>query len=84
MAVGYAFLWHVLASDEVAAGCCESAETSGDSEDRVAEKLGAWLKARQDACTEPECACKAGGSITDRLTPKMIMAGMTQHMVKLP
>ena len=79
----YAFLWHVVVSEDAAASLCEAAETESPTEEEAEKKLEDWLKARQTACIFEDCACKKGGFITELITPKMIMSGMTEHMIKL-
>ena len=79
----YAFLWHVISSEDTAASLCESAETEAEHDGEAEEKLRCWLEEQISNCDAVDCACKSGGVITEEITPKMIMAGMTQHMVKI-
>ena len=79
----YAFLWHVIASEEAAAALCESAETETPSQDETYAKLEQWLGERISACTAIDCSCKAGGIITEEISWKMIASGMIEHLVKI-
>ena len=79
----YAFLWHVVVSEDAAASLCESAETESPTEEEAEKKLEDWLKARQAACTVENCACKKSGFVTEQITFKMVMNGMTEHMVQI-
>lgn len=79
----YAFLWHVVASEEAAASLCESAETEAPTGAEAELKLEQWLKGRQAACDVEDCACKGGGFVTEEVTPKMFTGGMTEHMIKI-
>lgn len=79
----YAFLWHVVVSEEAAASLCESAETEAPTQTEAYKKLCAWAEERKAACEMNDCACKDGWAFTSEITPKMIMAGMTEHLVKI-
>jgi hypothetical protein len=80
----YGFLWHVVASEDAAGAICESAEVEASTATEAEKKLETWMRQRQAACDIEECACKKfGGDIIEDISFKMILAGMTQHMVKL-
>ena len=80
----YGFLWHVVSSNDAAAALCESAKVEASDTQTAKEKLETWLKLKRDSCTESDCACKEGGFIiTNEVSPKMIMSGMTQRMITL-
>lgn len=83
MITRYAFLWHVLSTEDCAASLCESAETEAPTEWEAEDKLKKWFELKQKNCSEDTCECKKGGFLTDNITPKMIMSGMTQDMVKI-
>lgn len=86
MAKLYAFLWHVNHNDMVASegaggSHCESAEADKSTEKKAKSVLKAWLAKRQESCGDSDC--EHTPIITDELSPKMIMAGMTANMVKV-
>ncbi len=82
----YAFLWHVspeiiMASEGIAGNYCESAETDKPTEYEAELTLTVWLEKRQRDCNDSGCSHTT--IITDKLSPKMIMTGMTKNMVKV-
>jgi hypothetical protein len=82
----YAFLWHVntddmMVSEGAGGNYCESAETKRPTKKEARKVLKAWLNKRQKACKDK--GCEHTPIITDELSPKMIMAGMTAGMVKV-
>lgn len=84
MQTRYGFMWHVITSEDAVGAICESAETEASTVADAEAKIEAWLEEKRAACDAKECACKKfGGSITEKITPKMIISGMTVNMVKL-
>jgi hypothetical protein len=84
MKTRYGFVWHVITSEDAAGAICESVEVEAPTVAEAEEKIRAWIRQCQLACDVKECACKKyGGDITENISPKMIMSGMTQNMVKL-
>ncbi len=84
MKTRYGFVWHVITSEDAAGAICESAEVKASTIAEAEKKIEAWIKECQVACDATECACKKfGGDIAEDISPKMIMSGMTQNMVKL-
>lgn len=86
MATLYAFLWHVnlndMAASEGSGGLhCESAEAEKPIKKQAKKVLKAWLDKRQKACSDPDCEHTL--LITDELSPKLILSGMTAGMVKV-
>ena len=86
MAKPYAFLWHVnhddmVASEGAGGSSCESAETEKSTKKEAQKVLKTWLEKRQKSCSDS--GCEHTPIITDELSPKMIMAGMTTGMVKV-
>ena len=79
----YAFLWHVIVSEDAAASKCEGAETEAPTQPEAYKKLSAWMEKRVAACGMNDCACKDGWIFTSEITTKMVMSGMTEHMVKI-
>lgn len=86
MAKLYAFLWHVshedmMASEGAGGYHCESAEVEKPTDQEAQQILKAWLDERQKVCMDT--GCEHTPIITAELSPKMIMSGMTAHMVTL-
>lgn len=82
----YGFLWHVntdqmTASEGAAGSHCESAETDKPSQDEAVAALKKYLDQREAACKDPDC--EHSQFVTEKVSLKMLMAGMTARMAKV-
>lgn len=82
----YAFLWHVNVgamnvSEGAGGSSCESASCEKKTKKEAGALLKTWLKQRKSACGNLEC--EHTPIVTNELSPKMIMSGMTAGMIRL-